>query len=127
MKKSVLIKFAKFTGKHLAQLFPCEFCEIFKNSFFHRTPPVAASGIGSISRPRSPRNHKAVVDQAIAMNSYQSYFKKLDILSGKQQGAITTDRKVYCLLLYDFCMVVTIFKVATSLSIFPTTRPSLAQ
>ena len=24
------------------QLFPCEYCEIFKNSFFHGTPPVAA-------------------------------------------------------------------------------------
>ena len=27
----------------LAQLFSCECCEIFKNSFFHRTPLVAAS------------------------------------------------------------------------------------
>ena len=27
----------------LAQLFPCEFYEIFKNTFFHRTPPMAAS------------------------------------------------------------------------------------
>ena len=24
-------------------MFPCEICEIFKNSFFHRIPPVAAS------------------------------------------------------------------------------------
>ena len=24
-------------------MFPCEFSEIFKNTFFHRTPPVAAS------------------------------------------------------------------------------------
>ena len=29
----------------LAQAFPCEFCEIFKNSFFYRAPPVAASEI----------------------------------------------------------------------------------
>ena len=27
----------------LAQVFPCEFCEISKNTFFHRTPSVAAS------------------------------------------------------------------------------------
>ena len=27
----------------LAQVFSCEFCEISKNTFFHRTPPVAAS------------------------------------------------------------------------------------
>ena len=57
--------FAKFTGKHLrqslflnkaaglrpatlfketpAQVFPCKFCESFKNTYFYRTPPVAAS------------------------------------------------------------------------------------
>ena len=49
-KKGVLKNFAKFTGKHLcqslffkknfikketlAQVFSCEFCEIFKNTFF---------------------------------------------------------------------------------------------
>ena len=69
-KKSVLRNFAKFTGKHLcqrlffdkgaglrpnacnfikkqslAQVFPCEFCEISKNIFFYGTPPVAASVI----------------------------------------------------------------------------------
>ena len=27
----------------LAQVFSCEFCEIYKNTFFHRTPLVAAS------------------------------------------------------------------------------------
>ena len=27
----------------LEQLFSCEFCEISKNAFFYRTPPVAAS------------------------------------------------------------------------------------
>ena len=26
----------------LAQVFPCEFCEIFKKIFFYKTPPVAA-------------------------------------------------------------------------------------
>ena len=26
-----------------AQVFPCKLCEISKNTFFHRTPPVAAS------------------------------------------------------------------------------------
>ena len=64
-KKGVLRNFAKFTGKHLcqslffnkvaglacnsikketlAQVFSCEFCEISKNTFSHRTPLVAAS------------------------------------------------------------------------------------
>ena len=76
---------------------------------------------------RNSGNHK-VADQAVAMDSYQSYFRKLDIFfSGKQQGAIRTDQKMYCLLLYHFCKVVRIFEVATSLSIFSTTGPSLAQ
>ena len=56
-KKCVLTNFTKFTGKHLcqspffnrllketlAQLLSCEFCEISKSTFFHRTPLVAAS------------------------------------------------------------------------------------
>ena len=50
-KRGVLRNFTKFTGKHLrqrlfliklqkeslAQVFSCEFCEIFKNTFFYRT------------------------------------------------------------------------------------------
>ena len=57
-KKGALRIFAKFTGKHLcqslflinffqkaalAQVFFCEFCDISKNTFSHRTPPVATS------------------------------------------------------------------------------------
>ena len=61
-KNGVLKNFTKFTGKHLfknlllklqacnfikketlAQVFSCEFCENSKNTFFYRTPPVAAS------------------------------------------------------------------------------------
>ena len=63
-KKGVLRNFTIFTGKHLcqslvfnkeslkslfikkeplAQVFSCEFCEISKNNFLHRTPLVAAS------------------------------------------------------------------------------------
>ena len=67
-KKGVLKHFAKFTGKHLwqriffnkvaglrpatflekrlAQMYSCEYCETFKNSYFCRTPAVAASGYG---------------------------------------------------------------------------------
>ena len=29
----------------LAQVFSCEFCEIYKNTFYCRTPLVAASGV----------------------------------------------------------------------------------
>ena len=31
--------------KRLTQAFSCEFCEIYKNTFYYRTPPVAASGV----------------------------------------------------------------------------------
>ena len=38
----------KFIKKEtLAQVIPCEFCEIFKNIFFHKTPPVDASDIST--------------------------------------------------------------------------------
>ena len=33
-------------GETLAQMFSCEFCKVFKNSFSHNTPPLAASGQG---------------------------------------------------------------------------------
>ena len=57
-KKSALKNFAKFTGKHLrrslhtcnivkretpAQVFSCEFCKIFKNTFFTEHLQMAAS------------------------------------------------------------------------------------
>ena len=50
-KIGVLKKFANFIGKHLClsfeetptQVFSCKICKIFKNTFFHRTPPVTAS------------------------------------------------------------------------------------
>ena len=31
--------------KILAQVFSCEFCEIYKNTFYYRTPLVAATGV----------------------------------------------------------------------------------
>ena len=50
-EKGVLRNISKFTGKQLcqglifniAQVFSRKFCEISKNTFFHRTPLVAAS------------------------------------------------------------------------------------
>ena len=63
-KKGILRNLAKFTGKHLwqslffnklaglieketlAQVFSCEFCQISKNTFSCRTPPMAASDAG---------------------------------------------------------------------------------
>ena len=71
-QKVVIRNFIKFTGKHLGQslffkqscrpqacnfikketlakVFSCEFCEIFNNTFFHRTLMVAASGKTSLN------------------------------------------------------------------------------
>ena len=50
-KIAIFKNFAIFTGKVLrrclretpTQVFSCEYCEIFNNSFFYRTPPVAVS------------------------------------------------------------------------------------
>ena len=38
---------ATLLTKTLAQVFSCEFCEISKNTFSYRTPPVAASATGT--------------------------------------------------------------------------------
>ena len=44
-KKGALKNFSKFTGVSSGAGVSCEFCEIFKNPFFHRTPPMAAFDI----------------------------------------------------------------------------------
>ena len=54
IRKGVLRNFAKFTGKQLCRSFILykiagrNFCEIYKTTFFHKTPPVAASALSYI-------------------------------------------------------------------------------
>ena len=57
----------------LAQVFSCEFCDIFKNTFFHRRPLVAASTLG--------RNEKAKqnTQQTTAPLKKEQSFKKLQL------------------------------------------------
>ena len=75
-------------------------------------------GIGSILI-HNGANHDT------AKNSFQSYFEEFDVLlSRKTTGCNKV--KSSCIF-YHLCIVVTIFIVATSLSIFWKTRPSLAQ
>ena len=94
-------------------------------SFFEKQVNVQC-GIGSISMLISSHIHNAA-NRAIANNSWQSYFKKFEVLcSRKQQGAIKTDWKNYSWIFYHLCIMVAIFQVATSLSIFSTAIPSLA-
>ena len=58
------------------------FCFIVFNEVFDKQVNIRSS-TGSISRLTSPHDHNAT-DQAITMDRYQSYFKKLDIFfSGK--------------------------------------------
>ena len=38
----ILGQTCNFIKETLTQVFSCEICEIFKNTFFQRTPPVAA-------------------------------------------------------------------------------------
>ena len=74
--------------------------------------------IGSISMLISSHIHNAV-NYAIAKNNWQSYFKKLEIFySRKQQGAIRTVWKIYSYIFYHLCIMVIIFQVANSHSIF---------
>ena len=42
-KKIQILKQILVNKESLAQVLSCEFCEIFKNTFFYRTSPVAAS------------------------------------------------------------------------------------
>ena len=44
----------------LAEVFSCEFCEIFKNTFSYRTPPVAASQIIALNKDIRPCSHYTV-------------------------------------------------------------------
>ena len=41
--KKVFLACNSIKKETLAQVLSCEFCEISKNTFFYRTPPVAAS------------------------------------------------------------------------------------
>ena len=94
--------------------------------FFEKQVNVQC-GIGSIAMLISSHIHNAA-NRAIANNSWQSYFKKFEVLfSRKQQGTIRTDLKIYSCIFYHLCIMVTVFQVATSLSIFSTTISSLAQ
>ena len=48
----------------LAQVFSCEFCEISKNAFYYRTPPVAAyemdfTAIMFVQKTREPMQYRS--------------------------------------------------------------------
>ena len=97
---------------------------------FYKKQVNVRYGIGSISMQIASHIHNAA-NHVIAKNNCQSYFKKFEVLfSRKPQGAIRADWKIYPCIFYHFSIdifSITIFQVATSLSIFSTTQPFLAQ
>ena len=84
-------------------------------------------GIGSIPMQVSSHIHNEA-NRTIAKNGWQIYFKKFEVLTflENKMGAIRTGWKIYSCIFYHLCIMVTIFQVVTSLSIFSTTIPSLA-
>ena len=56
----------------LAQLFSCEFCEIYKNTFYYRTPLVAASVVLINFTILEPFSNKVAV--LFYQNSYGGSF-----------------------------------------------------
>ena len=68
---------------HCAQVFSCEFCEIFKNTFFCRTPLVAASDTSNthfLTFPKRQNYHERVMRNFILKLS--NFFVQV-ILFGK--------------------------------------------
>ena len=51
------------------QVFSCEYCEIFKNSFFYRTPQVTDSVLWTITI----LNYNHALENLRTMNDFQFY------------------------------------------------------
>ena len=69
---SFIIKFEMITKDSLTQVFSCEFCKSFKNTFLYRTPLVAASVI-DLSVIHSEAVHNKTV--------YLSHLRRITFLS----------------------------------------------
>ena len=83
--------------------------------------------VGSISSPISSKDHNAT-DNAIAIDNYQSYFRKLgNLFPGKKTMCSKDCPKKFFSCYLNFSMVVRMFKVPTSPSTFSTTWSSLVQ
>ena len=97
---------------------------------FYKKQVNVRYGIGSISMQIASHIHNAA-NHVIAKNNCQSYFKKFEVLfSRKPRGAIRADWKMYPCIFYHFSVdifSITIFQVATSISIFSRTRTFLEQ
>ena len=76
------------------------------------------------------RYPRAIIMQLIRQSQWtdtKATSEELISFLENKKGAVRNDQKIYSHLIYDFCMRVKTFKVATSLYIFSTTQPSMAQ
>ena len=71
----------------LAQLFSCEFCKIFKNTFFNRTPLVAASELGGVKKAKSNKTEKPEE----LMAGYQEAECLWNVLSSSYKDKLTVN------------------------------------
>ena len=94
-KKGVLIKLRTWglqliKKETLAQVFSCEYCEISKNTFSYRTPPVAAS---EYSKERD-YSVKSVRGQIIKGELHSNYIFLHLVLIGLKWDCITLFTKM---------------------------------
>ena len=93
---------------------------------FYKNQVNIRYGIGNILMQIAQQIHNAA-NHVIAKNNCWSYFKKIEALfSRKPQGTIMAKWKIYPCIFYHFSidiLSITIFQVASSPSIFSTTRP----
>ena len=97
---------------------------------FYKKQVNVRYGIGSISMQIASHIHNAS-NHVIAKNNCQNYFEKFEVVFSRQPwGAIKADWKIYTCIFYHFSVdtfSITIFQVATSLSIFSATQQFLTQ
>ena len=73
---------AAFLKETLAQVFSCEFCYIFKNTFFHRTTPVAASENKTLIRGESYQSKLSKIRTFHSQNNRNIHLKEIDYEGG---------------------------------------------
>ena len=118
------LRAAKYRQKNFEQTL--HFVSLFLLPFL--TNKQISAVVSAAFQGRYPRAVTMQVIRQLQWTNTKATSENLIIsVSGKQQGAVMTDQKIFPLLIYDFCMMIRIFKVVTSLSIFSTTRPSSVQ
>ena len=77
-----------YLKKSPTQVFSCEYCEIFKNSFFYRRPQVTASVLWTITI----LNYNHALENLRTMND----FNFTNFVSDRVMGCSTEGASYYC-------------------------------